>query len=652
MKTLGRIKIVLLAALIFIFGTVIVSCGGTDSEGEGENSGDKSLVGTKWTTTNWDFSVGDDWASAFDETYNIYFYSQTEGVLYYGRKDLDSDFGSSSSRCVAHFTYEVEDGVAILYYINNPRQFLSSLNIGKKTISMNGMNFNKGTIDSSDKSWLNSLTGETGDCKWYYDLAGALFIMGNGDMADYTSFIDTPWGRNKLVLNRVEIGTGVTSVGSFAFANPSIGEVYIDPYSKMKKIGASAFAGTAISEINLPYGITVIDNGAFCNCVYLTKIYLPDELEEIGSNAFYGCKQASLVGTNELKYIGDYAFMGCDVTSWTGSQKLKIVGTMALDKCTFSKLVLPNSITSLGSFAFGGRISEIHIGTGRFTTTGMPFATATSGKLYVNQNAPMVLDYDIVDANKVHNWTLYVPRGSKSAYSKSKYWKNFKAIIEESTLEGDGTEAGGGDDGNDESYTGIIQGHEYVDLGLSVKWATCNVGASGPYQYGDYFCYGRTSNSWDTPSFDPYGSGTTENISGTSSDVAYKTWGNKWKIPTQSQFQELIENCTFTPTKIDGNKVIKVTSKINKQSIIFPLCGYKQGFYERGDTKFETKYSDRTVYLWTSNGFGMDKYRNSANVYKFGAWYDTKEVGCSSYFYISNAINSQTYKMPIRPVTE
>ena len=75
--------------LLVLAGVVsLASCGGNDIGEEGENPQNKQLVGTKWTTTNWDYAIGDDWASTFDETYNIYFYSQTEGIFYYSRKDL------------------------------------------------------------------------------------------------------------------------------------------------------------------------------------------------------------------------------------------------------------------------------------------------------------------------------------------------------------------------------------------------------------------------------------------------------------------------------------------------------------------------------------------------------------------------------------
>lgn len=104
----------LIGILLCIF---FISCG--------ENNDDPSLVngklvGSKWTTTNWDYGIGDDWASTIDETYNLFFYSSTEGLIYYGRKDYDSDFGASSSRTVGHFNYRIDGNKIELSYITSP----------------------------------------------------------------------------------------------------------------------------------------------------------------------------------------------------------------------------------------------------------------------------------------------------------------------------------------------------------------------------------------------------------------------------------------------------------------------------------------------------------------------------------------------------
>jgi hypothetical protein len=120
------------------------------------------------------------------------------------------------------------------------------------------------------------------------------------------------------------------------------------------------------------------------------------------------------------------------------------------------------------------------------------------------------------------------------------------------------------------------QGHEYVDLGLSVKWATCNVGANSSEGYGDYYAWGETS---DKSSYTRDNCTTSEksidDIKGTSHDVAHIKWGGNWRMPTKAEFDELSDanNCTWTWTTQNGKNGFKVTSKKNGNSIFLPAAG-------------------------------------------------------------------------------
>ena len=114
-----------------------------------------------------------------------------------------------------------------------------------------------------------------------------------------------------------------------------------------------------------------------------------------------------------------------------------------------------------------------------------------------------------------------------------------------------------------------INGHEYVDLGLSVKWATCNIGASKPEDCGDYFAWGEDETK---PKYYP-SNNTTENSYFKFRDAARKKWSGTWRMPTANEFQELIDNCEWTWTTqgvLDG---YKVTSKKNGNSIFLPAAG-------------------------------------------------------------------------------
>jgi serine/threonine protein kinase len=161
--------------------------------------------------------------------------------------------------------------------------------------------------------------------------------------------------------------------------------------------------------------------------------------------------------------------------------------------------------------------------------------------------------------------------------------------------------------------TGTHAGYEWVDLGLSVKWATCNVGASSPDAYGNYYAWGETSTKSEYYSSNSASYGNSwGNIGGSSScDAARANWGGKWRLPTKSEFQELIDNCTWTWTTQNGHKGYKVTSKKNGQSIFLPAAGCRHAhdtLYGGGQyggfcssTPFES-YTGNAYYLYFDKG--------------------------------------------------
>ena len=135
------------------------------------------------------------------------------------------------------------------------------------------------------------------------------------------------------------------------------------------------------------------------------------------------------------------------------------------------------------------------------------------------------------------------------------------------------------------SSTNTINGHEWVDLGLSVKWATKNVGASSPSEYGDYFAWGETETKkrydWDNCfdcldslgfSWGIYKIGGKTIISPTSGhDTARENWGGSWRMPTDAEFDELCDKCVWTWTSQGGHKGYKVTGP-NGNSIFLPAA--------------------------------------------------------------------------------
>lgn len=134
-----------------------------------------------------------------------------------------------------------------------------------------------------------------------------------------------------------------------------------------------------------------------------------------------------------------------------------------------------------------------------------------------------------------------------------------------------------GGNGNS-SPTGSVNGHDYVDLGLSVKWATCNVGASSPEEYGNYYAWGETTtkSTYSENNYKFYKNGDYinigNNISGTQYDAAYVKWGSKWRMPTMSEIDELRTQCSTKWTTRSGVKGFEFVGK-NGQSIFLPASG-------------------------------------------------------------------------------
>ena len=119
-------------------------------------------------------------------------------------------------------------------------------------------------------------------------------------------------------------------------------------------------------------------------------------------------------------------------------------------------------------------------------------------------------------------------------------------------------------------------GHLYVDLALSVKWATCNVGATSPEAYGDYFAWGETTtkSSYTLSNYNYTSNPTTLPLS---ADAARVNWGGNWRMPTKAEQEELINNCNWEFTVRNGVNGYKVTSKINGNSIFIPSAGFRDG---------------------------------------------------------------------------
>ena len=180
------------------------------------------------------------------------------------------------------------------------------------------------------------------------------------------------------------------------------------------------------------------------------------------------------------------------------------------------------------------------------------------------------------------------------------------------------------------ALTGTINGHDYVDLGLSVRWATCNVGASSPSGYGNYYAWGETSTKnnyswgtykWCSGSYDSQTRYCTNSSYGTvdgksrldmADDAARVNWGSPWRMPTKAEMEELKNRCTWIWTTLNGVKGYNVKGPSGK-CIFLPAAGFRlaSGLGDAGS------YG----YYWTASL--REGYPNDAWYLRFdsGGWF-------------------------------
>lgn len=184
--------------------------------------------------------------------------------------------------------------------------------------------------------------------------------------------------------------------------------------------------------------------------------------------------------------------------------------------------------------------------------------------------------------------------------------------------------------------------YEAVDLGLpsGIKWATFNVGATKPEEYGGYYAWGETEEKgnydwstykWGNGSFDTMTKYCTDSYYGTvdnkttldlEDDVANVKWGGSWRMPTDAELYELRKNCTWTWTTLNGVRGYTVTGP-NGNSIFLPSAGYRGGtnLIESGELG---NYWSSSLHAVSSSAGGL-----SFNGSGYGWDYDGRRIGLS-----------------------
>lgn len=189
---------------------------------------------------------------------------------------------------------------------------------------------------------------------------------------------------------------------------------------------------------------------------------------------------------------------------------------------------------------------------------------------------------------------------------------------------------------------GFENGHEWVDLGLpsGLKWATCNVGASSPTDFGGYYPWAGVEDANQTGEYYTYFDRANwvytkyTKESGVfrlnpSDDVAHVTWSGKWRMPTKADFEELKAKCRYKWVVENGVEGMRFTSKKNGNSLFLPAAG---------------STSDPTNIGYWSSELVLEEYSSDESAYC---------MLLGSYGGVLTDISYSRYTCyPVRPVTE
>ena len=262
-----------------------------------------------------------------------------------------------------------------------------------------------GQINGTDLRLIREMAGrsikneETEGKLTILDLANVKIVSG-GDY--YTSYYEFTYY------------TQDDSLGVNAFANCNLTSVTLP--TNLKYIAYGTFENCyALTSVTLPPNLRGMTGGNFNNCRSLTNLNLPSNLTSIGESAFNNCR--SLTNLNlpsSLTFIGVSAFSDCKgLTSLTLSPNIIVVGQEAFGHCSnLSTLTIPQGLTSIA------RLNQYHI----FSGSGLE-------SVYVAWQTPVPAGFFFDDFD-ISKCTLYVPLGTKQAYSGTEVWREFGEIKE------------------------------------------------------------------------------------------------------------------------------------------------------------------------------------------------------------------------------
>ena len=368
-------------------------------------------------------------------------------------------------------------------------------------------------------------------------------------------------------LMSITIPDSVTSIESGAFRGCSSLTNIIIP-DGVTFIGSNAFSGcSSLSSIKIPDGVTSIETATFGHCSSLTSVTIPNSVTSIGASAFNGCSSLTSVTIPQgVTSIGNLAFTSCsNLTSITIPDGVKSIEQATFLYCSsLTSITIPASVTVIGAIAFGD-------------CSGLESVTVLSSNL-VAGNSNMF--------SNTNNCPIYVCEELVDAYKTAQWWSSYADRIQ---------------------AIPSVPVQEAIDLGLpsGLKWASCNLGATKPEEYGDYYAWGEVEPyyssqdpltwkdgkgngyAWSSYFDNPSGDGTTfekyDNVKkivlDLEDDAAHVNLGGNWRMPTDAEWIELRAECTWTwVLDYNGSGVNgMLVSSSNGNSIFLPASGFRDG---------------------------------------------------------------------------
>ena len=505
---------------------------------------------------------------------------------------------------------------------------------------------------------------------------------------DCNAIIETSSNKLIAGCQNTVIPNSVCTIDQFAFGGCSELTSVIIPNS-VTSIGDYAFeVCRGLKSVTIPNSVISIGDGAFALCKSLTSVSIPNSVISIGDGAFSECNNLSSIIVDSGNPIYD-SRNDCNAIIETATNTLiagcmnTIIpnSIITIGKAAFcyriglTSVDIPSSVITISYVAFYGCEGLTSVTIPKSVTTIANSAFRECGDLtdvycYIVNPSAIFMGNDVfyLASSDYSGRTLHVPYGTAKDYRADERWYSyFGSIVEMDHLLGDVNGDGevniadinalidiilGGDgnttaaDVNNDGEVNIADfnalidiilggddvptipdGHEYVDLGLpsGTLWATCNIGANSPEEYGDYFAWGETepkevfvwsTYKWCNGSQNTLTKYCTDSIHGTvdnkielalEDDAAFVNFGSSWRMPTLEQQEELHQQCTCTWTTVNGVNGQLFTGP-NGNTLFLPASGYQFGNSLSGVGTY-AYYWSRSLYSDTpciaySQGFG------------------------------------------------